>query len=142
VTGGGAHTCSRAGATPFCWGNNSHGELGDGTTAERHVPTMIAVPGTTPVIDSGYTTAARSPRWARTAGATTRSVSSATVRRPGGERRPRSPAFGSGATIAAGNAFTCALDAGVVSCRGDNARGQLGIGTVSARSNPHEIALP
>ncbi len=40
LSAGGAHTC---GITPsnrlFCWGDNAHGQLGDGTTESRVVPT-------------------------------------------------------------------------------------------------------
>jgi alpha-tubulin suppressor-like RCC1 family protein len=27
----------------FCWGRNDHGEVGDGTTAERHSPSPVAL---------------------------------------------------------------------------------------------------
>jgi alpha-tubulin suppressor-like RCC1 family protein len=37
------HTCGiRAGGAAFCWGRNSSGQLGDGTTTNRAVPTPVA----------------------------------------------------------------------------------------------------
>ena len=43
VSAGQAHTCARTGAeVAFCWGTNEHGQLGDGTTTNRSVPTRVA----------------------------------------------------------------------------------------------------
>ncbi|MEO8703341.1 MAG: hypothetical protein ABI867_25060 [Kofleriaceae bacterium] len=43
VCGGLAHTCARlADGTVQCWGANLHGQLGDGTTTERHTPVAVA----------------------------------------------------------------------------------------------------
>jgi alpha-tubulin suppressor-like RCC1 family protein len=43
VAAGGVHTCalSESGAV-MCWGNNQFGELGDGTTIDRHAPVALA----------------------------------------------------------------------------------------------------
>lgn len=38
-----ATTCGvTTGGDAYCWGHNSHGEIGDGTTTERDVPTLVS----------------------------------------------------------------------------------------------------
>ncbi|WP_433797143.1 hypothetical protein [Actinoplanes sp. CA-252034] len=42
VSAGESHTCARrTDATAWCWGGNTHGQLGDGTTAGRAVPRQV-----------------------------------------------------------------------------------------------------
>ena len=36
------HACAIADAQVYCWGNNSIGQLGDGTTTTRSVPTLVS----------------------------------------------------------------------------------------------------
>jgi alpha-tubulin suppressor-like RCC1 family protein len=46
VTGGGEHNCGRtATGAIYCWGGNFTGQLGDGTTISRNMPTAIAASG-------------------------------------------------------------------------------------------------
>jgi alpha-tubulin suppressor-like RCC1 family protein len=43
VVAGGSHTCAlRIAGGVVCWGNNDHGQLGDGTTAARNKPGDVA----------------------------------------------------------------------------------------------------
>lgn len=48
------HTCAidRRGAL-FCWGNGANGEIGDGASTYRDVPTVVAVPGTVKAVAAG-----------------------------------------------------------------------------------------
>ena len=45
VTAGGDHSCGRTSDdVARCWGRNSDGQLGDGTTTDRSAPTLVAGP--------------------------------------------------------------------------------------------------
>ena len=93
IAPGDSHACAlTAAGGVVCWGNNSHGQLGDGTTTQRLAP--VAVAG----LDSG-------------------------VR-----------------AIAAGGDHTCAVTtAGAVFCWGDNVAGQVGDGTTEHRDMPVQV---
>jgi alpha-tubulin suppressor-like RCC1 family protein len=43
IATGGSHTCAltSAGAI-YCWGRNTYGQIGDGSTTERHVPVLVS----------------------------------------------------------------------------------------------------
>jgi alpha-tubulin suppressor-like RCC1 family protein len=43
VVAGASHTCARTSAgVVYCWGQNIHGQLGDGTNERRLTPTQVA----------------------------------------------------------------------------------------------------
>jgi len=42
VAAGVGHTCALKGGQVYCWGWNSDGQLGDGTTTPRNTPTLVA----------------------------------------------------------------------------------------------------
>ncbi|MFN5927900.1 MAG: RCC1 domain-containing protein, partial [Roseiflexaceae bacterium] len=41
ITAGGQHTCAVANGNVWCWGANSNGQLGDGTTSNRMAPVYV-----------------------------------------------------------------------------------------------------
>ena len=139
VTTGWEHTCAlRSDGTVQCWGNNRWGQLGDGSTMERHTP--VAVDGLTGAVavtaGRGHTCALREGgtvacwgdnEWGQLGDGTT------------AERR--TPVAVDGLTdavgVAAGPAHMCALrEGGSVACWGDNQWGQLGDGTTADHHTP------
>lgn len=143
IVAGDIHTCALvSGGTVRCWGNNSSGQLGDGTTIDRLTSVAVnGLSGATAITAGGFHTCAL--------------VSRGTVRCWGanssGQLGDGTQAFGittnltlsvvstiSGAiAIAAGGNHTCALiSIGEVRCWGKNDYGQLGDGTQMYRLTP------
>lgn len=126
----------------FCWGDNSSGELGDGTTTKRSRP--VKVPGLSGVTalaaGSQHTCAIHSGGqvscWGRGAeGQLGHGV---------GVSMERSPVAVSGVSdvvaLAAGGSHTCALtSSGELWCWGSNGEGQFGDGTLTSRNRPTRI---
>ena len=99
VNAGGSHSCglSRATGLAYCWGDNSAGQLGDGTTMNSATPVTVV-------------------------GGVSFSAPNATVSIP---------------ILMAGARHTCGLTpTGAAYCWGSNAHGQLGDGTTTDSSHP------
>ncbi len=149
ITAGSSHTCALTGAGGVkCWGNNSSGQLGDGTTTAR----------TTPIDVSGLSNGVR----AVDAGEGAYESHTCALTESGGVKCWGANYFGqlgdatmigrstpvdviglsSGVrAIATGGYHTCALtEAGGVKCWGQNHYGQLGDGTDSDRNTPGEVS--
>src|SRR6478609_9850008 len=136
------HTCfvTPAGMVK-CWGDNEHGQLGDGTTNERHAP--LDVTGVTGAIE---VTAGASFTCALTEGGKVwcwgdnehgqLGDGTTTDRHSPVEVAGLPPAV----EIAAGADHACAItEALEVWCWGDNEHGQLGDGTTTDRHGPVEV---
>jgi alpha-tubulin suppressor-like RCC1 family protein len=140
LAGGGAHTCALlANRTVRCWGENSEGQLGDGTTFGK--PNGIAVTGIS-------TAVAISAGWEHTCAV----LADGTVRcwganasgqlGDGTTTRRTTPVSVSGLSGAAGVTagwwhHSCALlGDGTVRCWGENPWGQLGNGTTTSSLSP------
>ena len=144
---GGEHTCGLlSDGTAFCWGNNASGQLGDGTTTnhDRPVPVLTGFKFTSIDAGTAHTCALTSAGEAYCWGRNNRGqLGDGTI------VDRLAPALVSGFTfqqIAAGGflpirGHTCGLaTTGQTYCWGDNARGQLGVG--SADLLPHPMPMP
>ena len=143
LAAGDQFTCDiRAGGAAYCWGLNSSGQLGDGTTTNRRVPTPVAGGLTFTSISAG-------------AGHACGVVSGGTVYCWGSNTNGQlgdgtttghlTPAPVSGGTsftaVHAGAGFTCGLStAGQAFCWGNNGAGNLGDGSTSQRLVPTAVA--
>jgi alpha-tubulin suppressor-like RCC1 family protein len=139
ISAGALHTCAvlATGAT-YCWGYNFFGQLGDGTTTNRLIPTLIA--GSNSAVVSAGTThtcalAAGSNLlfcwgnnfYGQLGDGTTTNRSAPTY----------SSAFGAVQSVSSGAAYTCVVNTtGGVRCVGLNSGGQLGNGTTTNSATP------
>lgn len=147
IAGGGDHTCALTSAGDvLCWGDNSAGQLGDGTTVRRTAPVPVQLSG-------GANASAIATGWDHTCALTSAGgVQCWGMNRfgqlgTGTDAGPQLcgtaenacgtdpivvqlPSGAPATAIAAGNEITCALTgAGGVLCWGLNEEGQLGSGT-------------
>ena len=49
ITSGGTHTCALLGASVYCWGDNTFGQLGDGMTASSTIPVRLPAFSSAPI---------------------------------------------------------------------------------------------
>jgi alpha-tubulin suppressor-like RCC1 family protein len=138
IAGGGNHSCALTdGGGVKCWGFNSHGQLGDGSTADSRSP--VDVSGLSSGVSS--ITAGDSHTCAVTSGGGVKCWGRNGEGQLGDDQASVRPIPGdvigltSGvSSIAAGSNHTCALTAGGgVKCWGINERGQLGDGSTTIR---------
>jgi alpha-tubulin suppressor-like RCC1 family protein len=144
LAAGGSHTCALLeSGRVVCWGANTDGQLGDGSTESSPTPVAAAGLGT----DTVAVAAGESHACALLKTGSVKCWGSNTNGQLGdGTTRSRKiptvvTALSGGArAVAAGSAHTCAvLRTGKVACWGLNARGQLGDGTTKERHAPVEI---
>ena len=145
VTAGFYHSCAVLTSTAAkCWGYNGNGQLGDGTTTNRHSPVAVSglSSGVASITAGGYHTCAvltstAAVCWGQNNngrlgdGTTTRRLTPVTV-----------SGLSSGvASVAAGYWHTCAvLTSTAAVCWGYNNNGQLGDGTTSQRLTPVTVS--
>jgi alpha-tubulin suppressor-like RCC1 family protein len=144
VAAGYVHTCAvTTDGGVKCWGSNSEGQLGDGTTIDRHTPVDVAGLASTAAAVTGgsahtcaLTTGGGVQCWGRNEsgqlgdGTTT------------GRRTPVDVILQANgvAAVAAGQVHTCAVTTGGgVKCWGWNRYGQLGDGTTIDRLTPVDV---
>jgi alpha-tubulin suppressor-like RCC1 family protein len=149
--GGGQATCALTGAgVAYCWGANDHGQLGNGTTDERHAPVMVALPagvsGFTDLSVGGehacaLTGSGAAYCWGNNASgqlgnaSTTDSPVPVAVTLPAG--------VSGFVKVTAGGSHSCALAAtGAAYCWGEDGQGQIGNGPAGSSATPVAVTLP
>ncbi|HPQ85215.1 MAG TPA: hypothetical protein PLQ14_12195, partial [Actinomycetota bacterium] len=154
VTAGLAHTCALVkgdtvspdlaaadqGQAVECWGDNTHGQLGNGTTTDAEAPSGVDLTGAVQVVAGGEHTCVRQ----RTAGVVCWGRNDeGQAGQPGAKDVP-APAtveLPAAVDLAAGGGHTCAvLSNGSVRCWGANDRGQLGVAAPTRSDVP--IVVP
>jgi alpha-tubulin suppressor-like RCC1 family protein len=141
ISAGGSHTCALTSSSEVkCWGNNSSGQLGDGTTTSRSTPVKV--------LGLSFSVSAIAAGGSHTCVLTTNGGVMCWGRNDAGQlgdgttTSRSAPVHVSGlsigvAVILAGDSHTCALTiSGEVKCWGQNYAGQLGDGTTTSRSTP------
>lgn len=149
ISAGGVHSLAvTAAGQVLAWGSNEYGQLGDGTTKDRHIPVRVKLPAGTRVIAVGasyncsmaLTSAGQVWAWGHNGsgqlGDGTRTESHVPVR----VKLPRGVTV---TAIAVGGFDGLALtSAGHVLAWGDNGFGQLGNGTRHSSSIPVRVRFP
>jgi alpha-tubulin suppressor-like RCC1 family protein len=144
LSSGGLHTCALVNGAVKCWGANTEGELGDGSTLPSSVPVGVnGLSGITAIsAGAAHTCAIQSAGtvkcWGYNANGQLGNNSVATT-----AEGPAVTVSGiaSGATaLAAGGYHTCAIVSGAQKCWGYNVVGQLGIGSFADSHVPVTVS--
>ncbi len=141
-----AHTCALADSLVYCWGINTYGQLGDGTTTQRSVPVAVNTSGVlagktvTAIAAGGDHTCAISDSQAYCWGLNLyRQLGDGTTTNRTSPVATLTTGVLSGKSITSitgGANYTCAVGSSQAYCWGQNIYGQLGDGTTTQRSVP------
>lgn len=125
----------RADSTAWCWGDNSDGQVGDGTTINRLVPTKVL--SDVSAIDTGGS-------------ATCAITTGRTLTCWGDDRSDYLPqptptpvrGFDNVTDVSVSDANTCAVSDDKLFCWGSNSDGELGIGSTDDAKTPTQLSFP
>jgi len=146
IDAGTGHACALLGdGTVFCWGGNGGGQIGDGTTTPRPIPTMVPnLSGVTQIATgahitnltvNGHTCArtndGKAYCWGRNANGQVGDGTTVDV------LSPKVIVDADVVQVAAGRVHSCVrLTSGAVKCWGYNGNGQLGSGSLNGTVAP------
>lgn len=141
ITAGSYHTCALLDSgTVLCWGRNTYGQLGDGTTNERHTPVPVnGLSSRVTAIAAGW---GHNCALLEGGGVWCWGANGSGQLGNGSNNQSTVPVEVSGLStgavaISTLNSHSCALlGSGIVECWGDNISGQLGDGTAYNRTTP------
>jgi alpha-tubulin suppressor-like RCC1 family protein len=147
INSGSLHSCAtRTDGSLWCWGDNSFGELGIGSTTNADVPQQVTTPTATgwATVSAGgaHTCATRADAtlWCWGDGF----VGELGIGNATNQDLPQqvtTPAATGWATVTNGENFTCGTRAGgTLWCWGFNGSGRLGIGSSGNKSVPQQVA--
>jgi alpha-tubulin suppressor-like RCC1 family protein len=147
VAAGFAHTCAtRSGASLWCWGWNSYGQLGIGNTTDQGSPQQVTAPAST-----GWTTVAIGPDGFHTCATRTHTLwcwganfgGQLGIGNTTDQSLPQQveqPSRTGWSLIALGEQHSCATQPGhALWCWGFNRWGQLGIGNFVQQDLPQQV---
>lgn len=143
VAAGRIHTCAVTMANEaYCWGVNQNGQVGDGSTTDRMVPTLVSGGHIFVTVASG---AAHSCALDNSGSAWCWGANDHGQLGDGSTDGKLVPVAVAGGlvfeSLTAGEAHTCGIVAGGAAyCWGDNTHGQLGIGSMTQRLSPTPVA--
>ena len=144
VAAGGSHSCILLDSGSIkCWGLNSSGQLGDGTTVSKILPTLVSGISTATQITAGD-----DHTCARLSNGTIKCWGSDSAGQLGDDvtlANKTTPVLVAGSsgvlTVSAGAAHTCAvISDNTVYCWGSNNHGQLGDATTTDRPTPVAVS--
>jgi alpha-tubulin suppressor-like RCC1 family protein len=143
VAAGARHACALgASGAVYCWGDNSEGAIGDGTTTARPLPVApsgLPLDVTGLSAGAGFTCVARAGV-AHCWGSNVSGQSDATTRAPVLRPAVLPPFAGAVRSVSCAAGFACAvLQGGGVQCGGRNDQGQLGDGSQKDRAFPAPV---
>jgi len=147
VSAGTDHTCGILDGAAYCWGDNTNGELGIGSTTDVTVPTAVLTTGvlsgkTVTDISAGMDDANGGQHTCAVAdgGAYCWGLNTHGELGNGTNTQSTSPVragtISAVTSIVTGYMHSCALTGTKVYCWGDNSRGQLGDGSNNQRTSP------